>query len=70
MKVRKLAEWEDHDQEPGGDVGFLLEAVEYAQGHPRYMWVSWSVLTDEEFYAFDRGEEVNLEDLSRVVPSQ
>ncbi len=60
VKVRKLAEWEDHDQEPGGDIGFLLEAVNVPQDHPRYVRVSWSVLTDQEFDALERGEVVDL----------
>ena len=28
MKFRKIAEWEEHDTVPGGDIGFLLEAVD------------------------------------------
>ena len=28
MKFRKIAEWEYHGREPGGDEVFLLEAIE------------------------------------------
>ncbi len=60
MKFRKIAEWEDHDKEPGGDAGFLLKAVDVPQDRPCYVLVSWSVLSDEEFDALDRGEVIDL----------
>ena len=60
MKFRKIAEWEDHDSEPGGDEVFLLEAVDVPQDRPRYALVSWSVLTDQEFDALERGEVIDL----------
>jgi hypothetical protein len=55
---RKIAEWEDHDTEPGGDAGFLLAAIDVTLGYPCYARVSWSELTDEEFDALDRGEGI------------
>ena len=60
MKFRKINEWEDHDSEPGGDAGFLLEAVDVPQDRPYHVLVSWSELTDEEFDALERGEEIDL----------
>ena len=60
MRFKKIAEWEAHDSEPGGDVGFLVEAIDITHGPPRYLRISWSVLTDDEFHAFERGEEVDL----------
>jgi len=60
MRYRKIAEWEDHDTEPGGDTGFLLEAVDVTLSYPRSARVSWSDLTDEEFAALDRGEVIDL----------
>ena len=67
MKFRKIAEWEDHDSEPGGDEVFLLEAVEVPQDRPRYALISWSVLTDEEFDALERGEVIDLKDPSELI---
>ena len=60
MKYRKIAEWEDHDTEPGEDAGFLLAAVDVLLDYPRYARVSWSELTDEEFDALDRGEGIEI----------
>jgi len=64
MKFRKITEWEDHDTEPGGDAGFLLEAVDVPQNPPPYTCVSWSALTDEQFDALMNGEVVDLDDPS------
>ena len=69
MKFRKIAEWEDHDTVPGGNIGFLLEAVEVPQDRPRYALVSWSVLTDEEFDALARGEVIDLKNPSVLTDS-
>jgi hypothetical protein len=60
MRYRKIAEWEDHETEPGGDAGFLLAAVDVMLDYPLCARVSWSELTDEEFDALDRGEEIEL----------
>lgn len=62
MKCRKIAEWEDHDREPGGDSGFLLEAVDVSEEHPAYARVSWSDLTNEEFDALMDGAGIDLTD--------
>lgn len=62
MRYRKIAEWEDHDTVPGGDIGFLLEAVDGLHEHPRYVRMSWSMLTDEEFDALERGEVADLKE--------
>jgi hypothetical protein len=67
MKFRKIAEWEDHNTVPGGDAGFLLEAVEVPQDRPRYVLVSWSVLTDEEFDALEHGDVADLKDPSELT---
>jgi len=67
MKFRKINEWEDHDNEPGGDAGFLLEAVDVPQDRPRYTLVSWSVLSDEEFDALERGEVIDLKAPSELT---
>ena len=60
MKYRKIAEWEDHETEPGGDAGFLLAAVDMLRDDPRSVRISWSELTAEEFAALDRGEGIEL----------
>ena len=70
MKYRKIAEWEDHETEPGGDAGFLLAAVGVTLDDPCYARVSWSELTDEEFDALDRGEGIELLCLRGKTPSQ
>jgi len=62
MKFRKIAEWEYHGREPGGEEVFLLEAIDVPPDHPRYTCVSWSELTDEEFAALERGEAIELKD--------
>lgn len=62
MRYRKIAEWEDHDTVPGGDIGFLLEAVDVLPEHLRYVRISWTVLTDAEFDALERGEVAELKD--------
>ena len=69
MKYRKIAEWEDHETEPGGDAGFLLAAVDAIPDYPRYARVSWSELTDEEFDALERGEGIELLRLCRKTCS-
>ena len=69
MKFRKIAEWEDHDTVPGGDIGFLLEAVEVLPEHLRYVRVSWSALSDAEFDALARSEVAELTAL-RVLPER
>jgi hypothetical protein len=69
MRFRKIAEWEDHDTEPGGDIGFLLETVDVSEKHPGYARVSWSALTDEEFDALERGEVADLKDPSELTGS-
>ncbi|MBI3796360.1 MAG: hypothetical protein HY268_05225 [Deltaproteobacteria bacterium] len=67
MKFRKIAEWEEHDTVPGGDIGFLLEAVEVLPEHLRYVRISWSVLSDAEFDALERSEVVDLTDPSVLI---
>jgi len=62
MKFRKIAEWEDHDTVPGGDIGFLLEAVDVLPDHLGYVRISWSALSDAEFDALARGEVAELKD--------
>lgn len=67
MKFRKIAEWEDHDTVPGGDIGFLLEAVDVSEEHPAYARVSWSVLSDKEFDALERGEVIDLKNSAELT---
>lgn len=62
MKFRKIAEWEDHGTVPGGNIGFLLEAVDVSEEHPVYARVSWSDLTSEEFNALADGAVIDLTD--------
>jgi hypothetical protein len=69
VKFKKIAEWEDHDTQPGGDVGFLLEAIDGSLGRHCYARISWSVLTDEEFAALYHGEIVNLADPGEHIDS-
>ena len=69
MKFKKIAEWEDHDTQPGGDIGFLLEAIDSSLGRRCYARISWSVLTDEEFAALYHGEIVDLTDLGDHIDS-
>jgi len=67
MKFRKLAEWEDHSHEPGGDEIMLLEAVDVPMEQPRYLRVSWSELTAVEFNALERGEVIERSRLPRAL---
>jgi len=62
MKFRKIAEWEDHDTVPGGDIGFLLEAADGSAEHATYARVSWADLTTEEFAALVDGAAIELTD--------
>jgi hypothetical protein len=44
-----------------------LEAVDVLPEHLRYVRVSWSVLTDAEFDALERGEVADLTDPSACI---
>ena len=64
MTCRKGDEWQDHRREPGEDEELLLEAVGVSRNQPRYMRVLGSVLTNEEWGAFERAERVDRKDPS------
>ncbi len=67
IKFRKIAAWEDRNIKPTGDKVVLLEAVDAPPDHLCYTRLSWSVLTDEEFDALERGEVSALKYLDERV---